>query len=312
MIVTITLNPAIDIAYKVNHFRIGHGHRVERGRKTAGGKGLNVSRVLKRLGESPVCTGFLGGINGKWIMDQLEHEGLDQTFIEIKDETRTCLAFLDEENGNQTELMEKGPFVSAEEQEEFEETLKQLMSEASLIIASGSLVSGIPVSYYREISEWAHAARIPILLDTSGEALEKGIEGKPFLIKPNKAELCKYMNQANLSIDELIAAAKNICAQGVRYVLLSLGKDGAILVGDDQILRAEIPTVPVVNAVGSGDSMVAGMAYGLQKKYSLEDCLKWACACGIANAMEWETGTIQPHAVQELLEKIQIKQEAKL
>ncbi|GIN56327.1 tagatose-6-phosphate kinase [Lederbergia ruris] len=311
MIVTVTLNPAVDIAYKVDHFKIGHGHRVEPGRKTAGGKGLNVSRVLKKLGENPVCTGFLGGNNGKWIMDQLGQEELEHTFIEIKGETRTCLAFLDEELGTQTELMEKGPVVSEEEQEEFEEVLKQLMSEAGMIIASGSLASGIPASYYREIGEWARAVHIPILLDTSGEALEKGIEGKPFLIKPNKDELCNYMNQPDLTLDEMIAAAKKICGQGVQYVLVSLGKEGAILVGNDHFLKAEIPTVQVVNPVGSGDSMLAGMAYALQKKYSLEECLKWACACGTANAMEQGTGTIQPHIVQELIRKTKITQEEK-
>ncbi|MBO0991643.1 1-phosphofructokinase [Bacillus sp. SD088] len=311
MIVTVTLNPAVDIAYKVNHFQIGHGHRVEPGSKTAGGKGLNVSRVLKKLGESPVCTGFLGGNSGEWIVDQLRQEELDHAFIEIKGETRTCLALLDEEAGTQTELMEKGPIVSEEEQEEFEEVLKELMSEAGMIIASGSLASGIPASYYQTICEWAHTANIPVLLDTSGDALTKGIEGKPFLIKPNKEELCKYMNQADLTVNEMVAAAKKICTQGVQYVLVSLGKEGALLVGEDLFLKAEIPTVQVVNAVGSGDSMVAGMAYALQKKYSIEDCLKWACACGTANAMEQGTGTVHPHIVQELMEKIQIIQKEK-
>ncbi|MCJ7841544.1 1-phosphofructokinase [Lederbergia sp. NSJ-179] len=309
MIVTVTLNPAVDISYKVNHFQIGHGHRVEAGRKTAGGKGLNVSRVLKKLGETPICTGFLGGHNGEWIEDQLKQEKLDHAFIAIAEETRTCLAFLDEEQGTQTELMERGPVISAEKQEEFEAIFKELLGEASFVIASGSLASGIPNTYYRDICEWAHAAHIPVLLDTSGEALKEGIAGKPFLIKPNQEELSQYMNLPQLSFESQVDAAKAICARGVKYVLLSLGKDGAILVEEGRVLRAELPAVKVVNPVGSGDSMIAGMAYALQRGYPLAECLKWACASGTANAMEPETGMIQPQIVRELVARINVHEE---
>lgn len=307
MIVTVTLNPAIDIAYNVEHFQIDKGHRVEAGKKTPGGKGLNVSRVLSDLGKEPVCTGFLGGDNGQWIIKQLDAMGMSQAFIEIEGETRTCLAFIDRASGTQTELLEKGPIISEYEQEEFEEVLKQLMNEASIMTISGSLAAGIPTTYYQDICEWANSAHIPVLLDTSGEALEKGIAGKPFLIKPNKEELCKYLKQDDATDAEMIAAAQEICEQGVQYVLLSLGGDGALLISQDQILQAEIPPIEAISAVGSGDSMVAGMAYALEEKFSIADCLKWACACGTANALETATGRVDRQNVEELFATIQVK-----
>lgn len=307
MIVTVTLNPAVDVSYQAARFQIDHGHRVEAGRKTAGGKGLNVSRVLSQLGEQPLCTGFIGGKNGEWLENKLNEEGLQHAFVSVNGETRTCIAILDEENNTQTELMEKGPVITAEEQEEFEEVFENLLGETSLVIASGSLPAGLPLSFYKELCQWAKSANIPVILDTSGGALVSGIEGKPFLIKPNKEELCQYKNQSDLTLDEMIGAAREICSKGVEYVLISMGAEGALLVGKETLLKADIPTIKVVNAVGSGDSTVAGMAYALKEGLEISECLKWACACGMSNAMEIETGTVQKQIVEELIEQITIR-----
>lgn len=306
MIITVTLNPAIDVSYQVKNMQIDQVHRTEAGMKTAGGKGLNVSRVLSILGESPLCTGFLGGNNGEWIQEKLDEEDLQHNFIPISGETRTCLAFLDEENGSQTEILEKGPTISEEEQEQFELVFKELLAEASLIIASGSLPAGLPTDFYKEMGEWARAANVPLILDTSGEALKAGIEGKPYLIKPNKEELSQYSNKKNLTLEEMIQVAKEICFQGVEYVLVSMGADGALLIGHDVVLKAEIPTIQAINAVGSGDSTVAGIAYALTQKEDLTSALKWACACGMANALEEKTGVVNIETVQQLISEINI------
>ncbi|MEK3888620.1 1-phosphofructokinase [Bacillus sp. FSL K6-3431] len=306
MIVTVTLNPAIDVSYRVSDFKIDQGHRVENGNKTAGGKGLNVSRVLKSLSSEPLCTGFLGGESGAWVQAQLNQQGLQHSFVSIKEETRTCLAVIDEEKGTQTELMEKGPVVTEEEIEKFRSTMTHILREAKIIVASGSLPMGVPSYFYREIGELARAENIPFLLDTSGKSLDFGIEGKPFLIKPNQSELCHYMGESELSFESMMEAAKTICSKGVQYVLISLGAGGAVLVGKEVILEAKIPAITAVNPVGSGDSMVAGMAYALQQQYDLDECLRWACACGMANAMEATTGTVQVKNVKQLLPKIKI------
>ncbi|MCJ8008230.1 1-phosphofructokinase [Lederbergia wuyishanensis] len=306
MIVTVTLNPAIDISYRVNNFKINKGHRVENGIKTAGGKGLNVSRVLKQLGENPLCLGFLGGQNGEWIKRHIGNEGLEESFTQIREETRTCLAFLDEENSTQTELMEKGPMVAEEDINNFSEKYKHLLEEATMVIASGSLPAGLSVDFYREIAEKAKESNVPFILDTSGISLELAIEGKPFLIKPNKDEICQFAKRSDLSFQEMIDVAREICNKGVDYVLISLGADGAVFVGSDTTLRAEIPVISVVNPVGSGDSMVAGMAFALHNHYDIEECLKWACACGISNALQETTGKIDPELVGDLLTKIKV------
>ncbi|MCR2823478.1 1-phosphofructokinase [Lederbergia panacisoli] len=303
---TVTLNPAIDVSYRVNNFELDKGHRVENGNKTAGGKGLNVSRVLKQLGVEPLCLGFLGGQNGEWIKKQLIKDGLEQSFTSIKEDTRTCLAFIDEGHGTQTELMEKGPIISEEEKASFLHTYQQMLKKARLIVSSGSLPLGLESSFYKEISGIAKENNIPLLLDTSGESLKFGVEGSPFLIKPNQEELSQFAGKDLKNIDDMIEVAKEICNQGVQNVLLSLGENGALLVRKDIILKANIPAIPVANPVGSGDSMIAGMAYSIYNNYAYEDSLKMACACGMANAMEKKTGFIQEKTVKKLLSEISI------
>ncbi|MBS4198201.1 1-phosphofructokinase [Bacillus sp. FJAT-49732] len=306
MIITVTLNPAIDISYRVNNFNINKGHRVENGLKTAGGKGLNVSRVLKQLGEQSLCLGFLGGQNGKWIKKRLEMDGMEQSFTTITEETRTCLAIIDEDHSTQTELLEKGPNVSEEEKERFLETFNQQLKKAKLIIASGSLPLGLEPSFYKEICKLVKEENIPFFLDTSGESLKLGIEGSPFLIKPNQEELSQFAGKELMKIEEMVEVAVKICNQGVQNVLLSLGENGAMLVRKDTILKADIPTIPVVNPVGSGDSMIAGMAYSINNGFDLKESLRMACACGMANAMEAKTGFVQPEIIKQLLSEINI------
>lgn len=308
MIVTVTLNPAIDISYQVPNFQLDRVHRAEAGNKTAGGKGLNVSRVLKQLGEEPLLTGFLGGKNGEWIQHKLSEENFHHAFVAIAGETRQCLAILDTEQNNQTEILEKGPVISELEIEQFENVFQEFLKEAEFVVASGSLPRGIPSNFYAEMGKWANSANVPFILDTSGEALVQGIEGKPFLIKPNRDELEQYANKENLELPEIIEVAKSIIEKGVQHVLVTLGADGAILVTKEHVWQAQIPTIEVVNAVGSGDSTVAGMVYALKQGYELPECLKWACACGMANALEEATGSINRKNVDNLLGKIQVKE----
>lgn len=304
--ITITLNPAIDVSYHLEQFVVDKGYRVENGHKTAGGKGLNVSRVLNILGEKPVCTGFLGGSNGEWIRTQLDKQQLQDQFLPIQGETRTCLAILDDSAGTQTELLEKGPTIEEKEATAFLSYFREALEQTKYVIASGSLPAGLPVDFYCQLAQLAKERDVRFVLDTSGEVLRKGIEGQPFLIKPNDEELCAYANQSSLTIDEMIAVAKQLCTNGVGNVLLSLGKDGALLINEHQVIKASIPTVEAINPVGSGDSMLAGMTHALQQGKSLEDALAWACACGTANAMEAQTGFVQLNHVHDLLTKIQI------
>ena len=308
MIATVSLNPAIDVSYSVPSFQSGQIHRASSVDKTAGGKGLNVSRVLSQLGMKISCTGFLGGKSGEWIADSLQEMMLENRFIPIKGETRSCLAILSQEG--QTEILEQGPQISRDERKLFLEIYDSILDEADYIVASGSLPNGLESSFYQVLAEKAKQRGRCFLLDSSGTGLAKGVLGKPFLIKPNLEEFCKLIGKSSdIEFNEMIEYAQGICRNGVEYLLLSLGREGALLVNQSRILKAEIPAIKAKNPVGSGDSMLAGFTFAHSKKYPLEDMLKWACACGMSNAASKKTGSInlsQVHQFVNLIEVIEI------
>jgi tagatose 6-phosphate kinase len=304
MITTVTLNPSIDVRYSLPSFRTGQIHRAASVDKTAGGKGLNVSRVLSQLGIKVSCTGFLGGKSGEWIAGRLQELMVENRFISIKGETRSCLAILSQEG--QTEILEQGPQISEDERKLFLEIYDSILDEADYIVASGSLPAGLESSFYQVLAEQAKQRGRYFLLDTSGKGLAEGILGKPFLIKPNIDEFSKLMGYSDMEFKEMLEYAQGICRDGVDYILLSMGKDGALLVDQSRILKAEIPDIDAMNPVGSGDSMLAGFTFAHSKGYPLEEVLKWACACGMSNAASEKTGSIDSSQVQQFSNLIKV------
>ncbi|PGM59291.1 1-phosphofructokinase family hexose kinase [Bacillus sp. AFS053548] len=306
MIATITLNPAIDIRYNLPDFHLDGVNRVTAVDKTAGGKGLNVSRVLSQLGANVTCTGFLGGKSGEWIADQLPNYNLINRFVGIKGETRFCLVI--ESKEGHTEILEQGPEILENEREEFLKNFDTIIESNNYIVGSGSLPYGIDSDFYRDLIEKTKQKGKYFLLDSSGESLAHGIKGKPFLIKPNREEFCKLIGLNQLSIEDMIWYAQDICQKGTQYVLLSLGKEGALLVSKDVTLQAVIPALTDVHQVGSGDSMLAGFTFAHSKGYSIEDILKWSCACGISNAASERTGSVELTKVQHYFNLIKVKE----
>jgi len=306
MIATITLNPAIDIRYNLPVFHLDGVNRVTAVDKTAGGKGLNVSRVLSQLGANVTCTGFLGGKSGEWIAGQLPNYNLINRFIEIEGETRFCLAI--ESTQGHTEILEQGPEILENEREEFLKNFDTILESNNYIVGSGSLPHGIDSDFYRDLIEKTKQKGKYFLLDTSGESLAHGIKGKPFLIKPNREEFCNLIGLNQLSLEDMIWHAKDICQNGIEYVLLSLGKEGALLISKNITLQAVIPTLTDVHQVGSGDSMLAGFAFAHSKGYSIEDILKWSCACGVSNAASERTGSVELTKVQHYFNLIKVKE----
>lgn len=303
MILTITLNPAIDTRYKIDEFQIDGVFRSEPS-KTAGGKGLNVSRVLKMLGEEVTASGFLGGKSGDWVSDEIKKDGIKDCFIKTNTETRTCIAILG--NGNQTEILESGKQISKVYVEEFLEFFKNNLKKFDTICISGSLPKGIQEDIYKEMCTLAQEKKV--LLDTSGSSLLNGIEGNPYLIKPNKEELEGLLGRKLLTFEELLIGAKELKQKGSKNLLVSLGKDGAIFLDEkNEAYKIVIPKVSIKNPVGSGDSSIAGFAYGLNQNKSLEETLKLSMACGISNAMLDETGSINLDKVKELIKEIKVK-----
>ncbi|MBO3444872.1 1-phosphofructokinase [Clostridium sp. CCUG 7971] len=305
MLTIITFNPSIDRLYKLDTFEVGSVQRAKFVNPTAGGKGLNVAKVVKKLGETPTCLGFLGGFNGNYIESKIEKIGLKNEFTKIYGETRICLNIIDK-NGVSTEVLEKGPIVNDENIKIFEDKLEAVLKDTKVLVASGSLLSGLPKEYYSKIGKLCNDKGIKFILDTSGKPLELALDSNIYLIKPNQDEL-EYLTKSKInSKEDAINAARNLIDRGIENVCVSMGKDGMILLNKDSVYEVEIPKIDVLNPVGSGDSSIAGFAYGVIKNYDLEECLKLANACGMSNALYMETGNIELDDIKNFKSSIKI------
>lgn len=309
MILTVTLNPSIDISYSLTEFAIDDVNRATEVIKTAGGKGLNVSRVLKQLGEDVGATGFLGGSLGTFIRNKIRSTGIEDYFIDIKDSTRNCIAIL-HDNGKQTEVLESGPAISELEAEVFIEKFKTTVKEADVITISGSLPSGLPTEFYNQLLSLASESNVPVLFDSGGTLLEKALthDHTPFLIKPNETEFADLLEITLNEEKDFIEALNNPLFKNVPWIVVTLGSKGAIVKNDDKIYRATIPEVDAVNPVGSGDSVIAGFAAGLSRKLTGKSLIAFGLAMGVLNAMEKQTGLIDVSKVDWCVEKIIVEE----
>ena len=304
-ILTVTLNPAIDTRYEVGNLELGEVNRVVNKVESPGGKGLNVSNVLNKLGVDIIATGFLGGSKGNFIKTELDKMVISHDFQEVQRETRTCIAIIDK-NKKITEILESGEEISENEKEDFINKYKSLVEKVEIVELSGSLPKGVATNFYKELIEIAKSKGKKVILDTNGDALKEGIKGNPFLIKPNVDEMEFLLNKKIENINEIIQIAKEIIANGVENVMVTLGEDGGLLITPTSVYKAFIPEVKVKNTVGSGDSSVAGFIYGMSKELSLEEIFKYALACGTSNAMLKNTGDIDPDVVEVLKKEINI------
>lgn len=307
MILTVTMNPSIDVSYPLEELNIDTVNRIEKVSKTAGGKGLNVSRVLSQLNAPLTATGVVGGKFGDYLTEQLDKDGIPHSFSKIEGETRSCIAILHE--GKQTEILESGPEVTAEEQEAFVAHFEELMADTDFITISGSLPKGINHDFYSLLIDKATEADVKVLLDTSGATLKASLENthKPFLIKPNETEIADLLGKEIHSNDELVEALEDKEFDGIEWIVVTLGADGAIVKYQKNYYRVEIPTIEVVNPVGSGDSTIAGLAYALSEGKSPEDVIKSGMVTGMLNTLEEKTGFINVDNFTTLFKQIKIE-----
>jgi tagatose 6-phosphate kinase len=306
-IVTITLNPAIDTMYKMASFELNKGHRVETPIRTAGGKGLNVARVVRCLNEDVLATGFVGGTNGEFIRNEIRKMGIEDSFVIIEGETRVCLAFNDDK-GNQTELMEYGPTILESEQKRFLNELPKILEVASILVISGSLPRGVTPELYKVMIEKAMNIGVKVLLDTSGTTLKESLYAQPFMIKPNRNELEQLLGTPIKNDEQIWSAVKNVSGQyGIPLVIVSDGANGCFVSYYGKLYKVSSAKVPVVNPVGSGDSFVAGISVGLHRSFPIEETLALASACGAANASEFMTGLVNPVKVAALMKQIKVQ-----
>lgn len=306
MILTVTLNTSVDKFYRVDRLHPYEVMRVKEVNNTAGGKGLNVSRVAALSGEQVTAMGFVGGCNGELFKSLISGENITPAFTQIKAETRCCVNVFDGEAKKSTELLEPGSPVTEEERHRFLEEYRRRLPDAEVVAISGSMPKGIPVDFYASLIEIARKQGKQVILDTNGQALQSALPAGPAWIKPNADEIRQITNADVGSFDSVIAAAKQLQQGGVANVAVSLGKDGVAVVCGSGVYRGITPDIPVVNTVGCGDSMVAGFAVGTVRGYSVEEIIRYAVAVSTANALTRETGSFRAEDLERILPQVKV------
>lgn len=308
MILTITANPSVDISYQLDEFVIDDVNRVDNVHKDAGGKGIHVGYVLEQLGHEVVNSGFVGGKLGEFIVESLDKKGLKSRFVQVEDETRNCIAVLHQ--GAQTEILEKGPEISKVKEKEFLDRLDEISEGCRIINISGSLPKGLDSNFYKEIISYAKSHGKFVSVDTSGKTLEDIIKSdvKPDLIKPNETEIKDVVKTEIKSIDHLKEILSEEPFADIENIIVSMGKDGAVVKLGKNFYRASVPTIDAVNPVGSGDSSLAGALSAIDKKEDEISIIKKSMTCGLLNALNKEIAVLDMDLFDQYYEKIEVKE----
>lgn len=308
MITTVTLNVSVDKAYHIKGSVVpGSVTRVQKCVNSAGGKGLNVSRIIDFCGEEVLATGFAGGFNGAYVEAMLKEDGIQSRFTKTKAETRSCINILAEDETS-TEYLEPGAEVTNEEVEQFLKDFDQIIEESDFITMSGSVPAGVSKDIYATLVKMIKGKGKHVILDTSGDYLKEGIKAGPTMVKPNDEELEALLGKKIENIYQTIDAAKELREKyAIGYVVVSLGGDGAVVVCEEGIFHGKPPKLKAVNTVGCGDSMVGAFAVALKQKRTIKDALSYAIAVSAANAINPETGHIRMEDVKNILKEVTIK-----
>ena len=306
MILTVTLNTSVDKLYMLDQLAPYTVMRVKQVQNTAGGKGLNVSRVAAQLGQPVTAMGFVGGHNGRYFESLITEPAIQKAFTQIAAETRCCINGWDMEKGLSTEYLEPGAAVTPEEAARFLADFEHALPKASVVTLSGSLPGGLPADFYAALIRRCHEAGKPVLLDTSGEALRQAVAACPSLIKPNTDELYQLTQKPCDTREAVVAAAVALHEGGVPTVVVSLGAQGALVACDAGVFAGTPPRITPRNTVGCGDSMVAGFAAGIAQGLSVPEQLRLAVAVSAANALCMRTGGFDPHDLETLTPLVEV------
>ena len=307
MIITVTLNPSIDKYYVVDELL---PHQVMRARmvnNTAGGKGMNVSRVAASAGEKVTAMGFLGGHCGNYFKSLIDVANLNCAFTCVCGETRSCINIHDLATNQSTEVLEPGEPVTKDDLDRFLRDFKTQLPYADVVTISGSMPKGVKPDFYANLIILAKEQGKKVILDSSGAALAAGIGAIPTMIKPNSDEIRQLFGGENSKPDNLIHKGRQLHTRGIEYVVISLGEEGALLICSEGIFSGKPPQLNIVNSVGCGDSMVAGFACGFQRGYDAEESLRFAVAISAANALTAETGSFLEEDLKNLLKEVKIQ-----
>lgn len=307
MITTVTMNASIDKAYYISQaIENGTVMRVKTCFNSAGGKGLNVARIVKLCGGLVQATGLVGGFNGQYLESLLDKDLIPHNFLHIQGETRSCINILDEKYGS-TEYLEPGCEVTAEEELAFMEKFPEIIQDSNVVTISGSIPKGMKTDIYGRLISIAKSMGKQVILDSSGETLREGIPCLPTIVKPNQDEIQQFFQVSIHNIEEEIIYAQKIYDLGIPYVVISLGEDGALMICKDGVFQGKPPKVQVINTVGCGDSMVGALAVSMELEHSPQEALKHAVAVATANALSPHTGHFDKKHYQRLMKEVQVE-----
>jgi len=311
VIVTVTLNAAIDRTLTVPNFQLGHRHRASQGLTLAGGKGINVARALKRLDVHVVATGLAGGRTGTRIVEELTSEAILNDFVRIADESRTSSAVVDPTAGTYTEINEWGPHVEPEELAMLLEKISYLARGADMVVFAGTLPRGVDDSFYAEAIRDLNRRNVPAVLDSEGPPLRLGVEAEAFLVTPNQREAEGLVGQEFGDDEDYTMALDRIADMGARNVLITSDTRSFGLFRADRkrtSFRADAPQVEPVSAVGSGDVLLAAFLAARLAEKPLEQALRAAVAAGAASTLEVGAGRFEPREASKLQSSVDVRE----
>lgn len=300
MIYTVTINPSIDYIVQLPELHLGLVNRMAYDNKLPGGKGINVSRILRELGHDSVAWGFMGGFTGRFITDALEKDGLKTDFTPVAADTRINVKIKAEE---ETEINGKGPAVTPTEIATFKEKFAHLTAD-DVVIFAGSLVPNLDDDFYFELIKIIQEKGAQFVIDTTGESLRKALQEKPLVVKPNNHELAELFGVEFSGIDDIIKYAQKLREMGAQYVMISMAGDGGLLVTADGVYRSLAPQGTVVNSVGAGDSMLAGFTGTYADTHDPVEAFRYGLASGSATAFSEDLATRAK--IDEILPQIKI------
>ena len=308
MIITVTLNAALDKTLEVPNFTPGRRHRTVDQKTMPGGKGVNIARAIKRLGQPVIATGLAGGATGNRIVDALNDEAILNSFVRIREESRTNVAVLDPTNGMHTEINERGPAVSAQELELFREKLLYLAKGASICVFAGSLPRGIEPDVYASLIRGVRKLGVTTIIDSEGEPLRLAVKAEPEVVTPNELEAEELVGHEFNDIDDRARAVTEIARLGPAEAIMTVpdGCYGYVKeAGTPTLYRVTVEEQEARSSIGSGDAFLAGYVASRYAGRTTVDCLRYGVACGAESTQHIGAGIVEPGRVDRMVDEVE-------
>ncbi len=299
MVITVTINPAVDKTYIVENFKENDVNRAQRIIYNAGSNGINVSRVLKQVSRDNTVIGFVGGRNGDILLSELASDGIKEDLVRVEGDIRLNVKVMDVTSHNITEINEAGNPITQKEYDEFIAKYKEYIKKCEAVVLSGSLLPEMNIHEYFELVKMAKAENKPTFLDCNGTLMKAALEASPTYIKPNYKEFCELIGKSEMTDQEIVEASKKIVEKyGIKYVIVSLSERGAIGVSKDEVLAVKSPNIEPLSTVGAGDAFMAGLCHGYLSGFNFKTQL--VLATSFASAKITKEGNNIPSLVELL------------